>query len=76
MEKASTFSGGTSSDGNRVLNFKSSLLSIVDSKEDSKNYIIQPLTICYKKINGLPLSRSERPFIAWLGRYGINGTFI
>ena len=67
------FPEGTSSDGNRVLNFKSSLLSIVDSKEDSKNYIIQPLTICYKKINGLPLSRSERPFIAWWGDMGLMG---
>ena len=67
------FPEGTSSDGNRVLNFKSSLLSIVDSEKDSNNFIIQPFTICYKKINGLPLSRSERPFIAWWGNMGLMG---
>ena len=67
------FPEGTSSDGNRVLNFKSSLLSIVDNKEDSNNYMIQSLTICYKKINGLPISRSQRPHIAWWGDMGLIG---
>ncbi len=69
------FPEGTSSDGNRVLNFKSSLLSIVDSSEDSNNYLIQSITVCYKKINGLPISRSERPLIAWWGGMGLLGHF-
>lgn len=67
------FPEGTSSDGNRVLNFKSSLLSIVDSSENFDSYLIQSITICYKKINGLPISRSERPFIAWWGEMGLMG---
>ena len=58
------FPEGTSSDGNRVLKFKSSLFSVAENK---KNYLIQAVTICYKGVNGLPMSRSERPFIAWWG---------
>jgi len=67
------FPEGTSSDGNRVLNFKSSLFSIADNTEDSGNYLLQAITICYKKIDGLPISRSERPFIAWWGGMGLMG---
>ena len=62
------FPEGTSSDGNRVLKFKSSLFSVVENKTDnSENYLIQAVTICYKGINGLPMSRSERPLISWWG---------
>ena len=62
------FPEGTSSDGNRVLKFKSSLFSVVENKTDNpENYLIQAVTICYKGINGLPMSRSERPLISWWG---------
>ena len=59
------FPEGTSSDGNRVLKFKSSLFSVAEN--NSENYLVQAVTICYKGINGLPMSRSERPYIAWWG---------
>jgi len=62
------FPEGTSSDGNRVLKFKSSLFSVAENKQ---NYLIQAVTICYKGVNGLPMSRSERPFIAWWGNMGL-----
>ena len=62
------FPEGTSSDGNRVLKFKSSLFSVAESnKENSENFLIQAVTVCYKGLNGLPMSRSERPFISWWG---------
>jgi 1-acyl-sn-glycerol-3-phosphate acyltransferase len=59
------FPEGTSSDGNRVLKFKSSLFSVVEHSTES--YLIQAVTICYKGLNGLPMSRSERPLISWWG---------
>ena len=59
------FPEGTSSDGNRVLKFKSSLFSVVE--HSTENYLIQAVTICYKGLNGLPMSRSERPLISWWG---------
>ena len=63
------FPEGTSSDGNRVLKFKSSLFSVVE--HNTENYLIQAVTICYKGLNGLPMSRSERPFISWWGGMGL-----
>jgi lyso-ornithine lipid O-acyltransferase len=68
------FPEGTSSDGNRVLKFKSSLFSVAEKNSKSKNsYSIQAVTICYKGINGLPMSRSERPFLSWWGDMGLLG---
>ena len=62
------FPEGTSSDGNRVLKFKSSLFSVAENNANLRDsYAIQAVTICYKGINGLPMSRSERPHISWWG---------
>ena len=62
------FPEGTSSDGNRVLKFKSSLFSVAENNSNLQDsYVIQAVTICYKGINGLPMSRSERPHISWWG---------
>ena len=68
------FPEGTSSDGNRVLKFKSSLFSVVEKEPNVKDtYSIQAVTICYKGINGLPMSRSERPYLSWWGDMGLIG---
>ena len=57
------FPEGTTSDGNRVLPFKSSLFSALENK----NFIIQPLIIVYYDLNGMPINRWLRPIIAWYG---------
>ena len=62
-DKILLFPEGTTSDGLRVLNFKSSLLSSVEKK----NYFVQPIVISYKVINGMPLTRWIKPVIAWYG---------
>lgn len=61
------FAEGTSGIGTHVLPFRSALFGAVP-KDGAK---IQPLAIAYTKISGLPLSRSERRQIAWIGDMGI-----
>jgi len=66
------FPEGTSSDGNRVLNFKSALMSaaegtIPDGKGGEKPIRVQPVSIAYTKLHGLPMNRPYRPFYAWYG---------
>ncbi len=58
------FPEGTSSDGNRVLPFKSSLFNIFEKNLNAK-ISIQTITIVYKKINGIPMNRIERKNITW-----------
>jgi len=58
------FPEGTSSDGNRVLPFKSSLFNIFEKNLNSK-ILVQTITIIYKKINGIPMNRTERKKITW-----------
>ncbi len=60
------FPEGTSSDGNRVLPFKSSIFILCELSEISK-FNIQPISIAYTKYNGLSMTRIERMLIAWYG---------
>ena len=62
-EKIFIFPEGTTSDGNRVLDFKSSSFSSVEGQ----NFIIQPIVIVYSDLNGIPINRWLRPIIAWYG---------
>lgn len=58
------FPEGTSSDGNRVLPFKSSLFSFAQTLP---NLPIQPISVSYATLNGIPVGRMWRPFFAWYG---------
>ena len=62
-EKIFIFPEGTTSDGNRVLDFKSSSFSALEGQ----NYVIQPIVIVYSNLNGIPINRWLRPVIAWYG---------
>jgi len=62
-DKVFIFPEGTTSDGNRVLEFKSSSFSSVENK----NFTIQPIVIVYSDLNGIPINRWLRPTIAWYG---------
>ena len=60
------FPEGTSNDGVHVLPFKSSLFSVVEGAELS-HVRIQPVTLAYTRLNGLPLTRQRLLDIAWIG---------
>ncbi len=65
------FAEGTSSDGNRVLPFRSALLGAVKHvaahNEAAGNILIQPMSISYVSTHGIPLGRLHRPLVAWYG---------
>jgi lyso-ornithine lipid O-acyltransferase len=65
------FAEGTSSDGNRVLPFRSALLGAVEEAAApagaAEPILIQPMSICYTAQHGMPMSRKQRPLVAWYG---------
>ena len=56
------FPEGTSSDGTRVLPFRSSFLSVADAAG-----VIRPVSVVYDRLGGLPACRRDRPLFAWYG---------
>ncbi|HOV05297.1 MAG TPA: lysophospholipid acyltransferase family protein [Hyphomicrobiales bacterium] len=62
------FAEGTSSDGNRVLPFRSALLGAArEALGQTGDAFVQPMAISYVGLNGLPMGRVERPLAAWYG---------
>ncbi|MGQ7793077.1 lysophospholipid acyltransferase family protein [Faunimonas sp. B44] len=62
------FAEGTSSDGNRVLPFRSALVGSAQRLMDgSADATLQPVAIAYTRMLGLPLGRQHRSQVAWYG---------
>jgi 1-acyl-sn-glycerol-3-phosphate acyltransferase len=67
------FPEGTSNDGNRVLPFKSALMGAAESQvgTDANGkpvYVpVQPVSIAYVGLHGIPMGRENRPLYAWYG---------
>src|SRR5664279_2090287 len=63
------FAEGTSSDGNRVLPFRSALVGAVEdaSARVERGILIQPMSIGYTGQHGIPMGRQHRPLVAWYG---------
>jgi 1-acyl-sn-glycerol-3-phosphate acyltransferase len=66
-EAITLFPEGTSTDGQRVLPFKSALLGSVDETSDGRDVWVQPVSLAYTRNWGMPFSRRTRPFYAWYG---------
>jgi lyso-ornithine lipid O-acyltransferase len=61
------FAEGTSSDGNRVLEFRSALIGAVTHLKTRQSMVLQPVSIGYTRTQGLPMGRQHRPLVAWYG---------
>jgi 1-acyl-sn-glycerol-3-phosphate acyltransferase len=65
------FAEGTSSDGNRILPFRSALIGavhhVIGSSTHHDRVTVQPLSLAYVNLNGLPLGRAFRARVAWYG---------
>jgi 1-acyl-sn-glycerol-3-phosphate acyltransferase len=64
------FAEGTSSDGNRVLPFRSALIGAVEAacvEAKLGEVLLQPMAMAYNAQNGLPMARQTRPIVAWYG---------
>jgi 1-acyl-sn-glycerol-3-phosphate acyltransferase len=67
------FPEGTSNDGNRVLTFKSALMGAVeteigtDTQGRPRHVPVQPVSLAYVGLHGIPMGRENRPLYAWYG---------
>ncbi|GAB2178014.1 lysophospholipid acyltransferase family protein [Dongia sp. agr-C8] len=61
------FPEGTSNDGNRVLPFRSALLSVAEASSTDAPLVIQPVSVAYVALNGIPMGHGLRPMVAWYG---------
>ena len=66
------FGEGTSSDGNRVLPFRTALIDAARDTLAAAGHVrrvwIQPLSIAYTAVRGLPIGRRDRPRVSWYAR--------
>ncbi len=62
------FAEGTSSDGNRILPFRSALVGAArDAMAEAGTVMVQPVAVSYVRIQGVPMGRIHRPIAAWYG---------
>lgn len=64
------FPEGTTSDGGRVLPFRSAFLSVADHAR-----LVQPVSVVFDRLGGLPACRRDRPLFAWYGDMDIGSHF-
>jgi 1-acyl-sn-glycerol-3-phosphate acyltransferase len=62
------FPEATSHDGNRVRPFKSALFTVAEGQtREGRPVTVQPVSIAYTRLNGVPMGIGWRSFFAWYG---------
>ena len=71
------FPEGTTSDGSRVLPFRSAFLSIAELASGSGGQppLVHPVSVVYDRLGFLPTGRASRPLFAWYGDMSIGSHF-
>jgi lyso-ornithine lipid O-acyltransferase len=72
------FPEGTSSDGSRVLPFRTSFFAVAEARSGEAREdlpLIQPVSVVYDRLDGLPAGRASRPVFAWYGDMDIASHF-
>ena len=69
------FPEGTSSDGARVLPFRSPFFAIVEAVGGDTLPLIQPVSIVFDRLDYLPARRSTRPVSSWYGDMDLGSHF-
>ena len=64
------FPEGTSNDGSRVLPFRSAFFSVCEGEAAP---LIQPVSVVYDRIGGMPIGRPSRTVFAWFGNMELAG---
>jgi 1-acyl-sn-glycerol-3-phosphate acyltransferase len=61
------FPEGTSGDGNRILPFKTALFGAAAQRGRIEPVVVQPVSLAYTRLDGIPIGRAYRPLVAWYG---------
>jgi 1-acyl-sn-glycerol-3-phosphate acyltransferase len=70
------FPEGTTSDGARVMAFRSAFFAIAQGVRGKElPPLIQPVSVAYDRLAGLPTGRATRPLFAWYGDMDIASHF-
>ena len=61
------FPEGTSSNGIIIQNFKSAYFGLAEREINGRHLLVQPVTVAYSRLNGIPLTRGTMRIVAWVG---------
>jgi 1-acyl-sn-glycerol-3-phosphate acyltransferase len=67
------FPEGTSNDGNRVLPFRSALFGAAEVALNGRPLPVQPVSVAYTRLDGVPLGYGLRALVAWYGDMDLVG---